>query len=140
MSDCLFCRIAAGEVPASFVLQEERCCAFLDIRPVNPGHLLVIPRSHAAGLADLDAADGAAMFQTARKLAAALRRSGLTCEGVNLWLADGAAAGQEVLHVHLHVVPRFAADGFGFKFGPDYGRQADAEQLTQIAAKIAACL
>ena len=80
------------------------------------------------------------MFRAAQKLAAALSRSGLPCEGVNLWLADGAAAGQEVFHAHLHVVPRFAADGFGFKFGPDYGGQPDAEQLAQIAAKIAAGL
>lgn len=140
MSECVFCKIIAGEIPGHFVLREKHCCAFLDIQPINRGHLLVVPRNHAAALADLTPADGAALFQTAQRLAAALRESGLPCEGVNLWLADGAAAGQEIEHVHLHVVPRHAGDGFGFTFGPDHGGQPDAELLSRTAARIAAKL
>ncbi len=82
----------------------------MDIGPVTPGHLLVIPKRHAPYLADLDEATGARMYRVATRLAHALRVSGLRCEGINLFLADGEAAGQEVFHVHLHVFPRFAGD------------------------------
>lgn len=110
-SGCIFCAIATGESVASVVHSDEHIVAFMDIRPVTPGHLLVIPRRHSVGLADLDAQDGARVFQAAQLLAGALLRSDLSCEGVNLLLADGMAAGQEVFHVHLHVIPRTQGDG-----------------------------
>ena len=107
---CIFCRIIAGQAPASIVYRDEVVGVFMDIRPVNAGHLLVGPLGHAASLADLPAPDGQHMFTVAQRMAAALRRSGLRCEAVNLFLADGVAAGQEVLHVHMHVLPRFEDD------------------------------
>ncbi len=109
---CVFCAIVAGREPASFVYSDDAIVAFLDIRPVNTGHLLVVPRAHAPSLAELDEPLGTRMFTVAQRLASALRASGLPCQGVNLFLADGEAAGQEVGHVHLHVLPRFAGDGF----------------------------
>jgi diadenosine tetraphosphate (Ap4A) HIT family hydrolase len=109
---CVFCDIVAGHAPASVVHSDEIVLALLDIRPLNTGHLLVIPRAHAAYLADLDPAVGSHMFAVAQRMAAALRRSGLPCDGVNLFLADGEAAFQEVFHTHLHVLPRTAGDGF----------------------------
>jgi len=136
MDDCIFCAILAGRQPASFVYRDERCAAFLDIRPVNPGHTLVVPIRHAANLAELDPEDGAQMFRVARRLAAMLRRSGLRCEGVNLFLADGEAAGQEIFHVHLHVLPRFRGDGFGLRFPPGYGQHPPRAELDQIARRI----
>jgi histidine triad (HIT) family protein len=111
-ADCVFCAIVAGREPASIVYSDDAIVAFLDMRPVNTGHLLVVPRAHAESLADLSEPLGARMFTVAQRLAAALRASGLRCEGVNLFLADGEAAGQEVGHVHLHVLPRFHGDGF----------------------------
>jgi histidine triad (HIT) family protein len=111
-NDCVFCRIVAGTAPASVAYRDETAVAFLDIRPMTPGHLLVVPRAHAAQLADLDPEIGGQLFRVGQRLAGALRRSGLRCEGVNLFLADGAAAGQEVFHVHLHVLPRYRGDGF----------------------------
>jgi histidine triad (HIT) family protein len=114
MDDCVFCRILTGELPGSMVYRDEQCAAFMDIQPINPGHVLVIPTRHAADLADLGAATTADLMTVAHRLAAALRASGLRCEGVNLFLADGAAAGQEVFHVHLHVFPRYIGEGFGF--------------------------
>ena len=140
MDDCIFCAILAGRAPASFVYRDERCAAFLDIRPVNPGHTLVVPMRHAANLAELDPEDGAQMFRVAQRLAAALRRSGLRCEGVNLHLADGEVAGQEVFHVHLHVVPRFRGDGFGLRFPPGYGHQPPRAELDEIAGRIESAL
>ena len=80
-----------------------------------------------AYLADLDPEDGAAVFETGRRAAAALRASSLRCEGVNLFLADGEAAGQEVFHVHLHVLPRYEGDGFGLRMPPDYSMRPRAE-------------
>ncbi|MCR4438231.1 MAG: HIT family protein [bacterium] len=140
MAECVFCEIVAGSRPASVVHRDQQCWAFLDIRPVNPGHVLVIPAQHASGLADLDPEAGAQMFRVAQKVARALRASGLRCEGVNLHLADGRAAGQEVFHVHLHVVPRYRGDGFGLRFGPDYGRLAPRAKLDAIAASLQAAL
>lgn len=140
MSDCIFCRILAGELPASPVYRDERCAAFMDIQPVNPGHLLVVPLAHAAYLAELDPETGAQMFRVAQRLATALRSSGLRCEGVNLFLADGEAAMQEVFHVHLHVIPRYDGDGFGLKFGDHYWQRPPRAELDQAAAQISAAL
>ena len=126
MADCIFCRILAGIEPASFVYRDEHCSAFMDILPINPGHVLVIPNRHAASLAELDPEDGAHLFRVAQRIAAAVRVTHVQCEGVNLFLADGAAAGQEVFHVHLHVLPRFASDGFGFRRS-SYGAPARSE-------------
>jgi histidine triad (HIT) family protein len=141
LSDCVFCRIVTGIEPASIAYRDETAIAFLDIRPATPGHLLVIPRQHAADLADLDPTTGGRLFQVAQRMAVALRRSSLRCEGVNLFLADGAAAGQRVFHVHVHVLPRFSGDGFGLRvsFGApsrsELDRAADAvrDGLAQAA-------
>lgn len=136
MSECIFCSILAGESPASFVYRDEVCSAFMDIQPVNPGHLLVIPNVHAAHLANIDGDTAAHLMRVAHRLAAALRSSGLRCEGVNLFLADGEAAMQEVFHVHLHVIPRFRGDGFGLKFGPHYFQRPERSELATAAAQI----
>ena len=140
MARCIFCDILTGELPASIVYQDERCTAFMDIQPVNPGHVLVVPNCHATFLADLDPETGAQMFQVAQRLAGALRRSGVRCEGVNLFLADGRAAMQEVLHVHLHVIPRYTGDGFGLRFGPGYHDRPGRVALEETAAKIVSAL
>jgi histidine triad (HIT) family protein len=124
---CAFCEILAGNAPASVVFEDERTVTFLDHRPVTPGHMLVIPRVHAEYLAGLDPEDGAQLFRVGMRAAAALRASSLRCEGVNFHLADGEVAGQEVFHVHLHVIARFAGDGFGLRFPPDYRIRERAE-------------
>jgi diadenosine tetraphosphate (Ap4A) HIT family hydrolase len=140
MDYCVFCEIIAGRQPASIVYRDDLCTAFMDIRPVNPGHLLVIPNRHATCLAELPEETGAQLFRVAQRLAAALRQSGVRCEGVNLFLADGEAAGQEVFHVHLHVLPRYRGDGFGLRFPPGYGRQAPRPELDEIAGRVRAAL
>ena len=124
---CVFCRLIARELEASVVHEDRRTVALMDIQPVTTGHVLVMPRGHSSSLADLDPADGAQMFRVAQLAAAALRHSGLRCEGVNLLLADGAAAGQDVFHVHLHVFPRFEGDGFGLRYPPAYAVRPRAE-------------
>lgn len=135
-TSCVFCNIIRGEAPASIVYADEQAMAFMDIQPVNPGHLLVVPRAHAAHLADLEPETGGHLFQVGMKLAVALRRSQVRCEGVNLFLADGAPAGQRVFHVHLHVLPRFHGDGFGFRFGPNYFCRPNRTALDDVAESI----
>jgi histidine triad (HIT) family protein len=136
MNRCVFCEIVGGRSPSSVVFQDERCIAFMDIQPVNPGHLLVVPIEHAATLSDLDEDVGAHVFRVAQRLAGALRASGIRCEGINLFLADGEAAGQEVFHVHLHVLPRFYGDGFGLRFGPNYTNKPDRQELEAAAQRV----
>lgn len=136
MIDCVFCRILSGELPVSIVYQDSGCTALMDIQPVNAGHVLVIPNHHAPSLADLSEETGAHLFSTAQRVAAALRKSGVKCEGVNLFLADGEAAGQEVFHAHLHVFPRFTGDGFGFRFGANYSTLPERSELDAIAQQI----
>jgi histidine triad (HIT) family protein len=134
--DCVICKLLSGELEVSLVYEDDVCSALMDIQPINTGHVLVVPRRHAAHLAELDAEDGAQMFRVAQRVAAALRRCDLKCEGVNFFLADGEAAGQEVFHVHLHVFPRYAGDGFGLKFPPGYQQRPSREELNEIAEAI----
>src|SRR5262245_43098952 len=107
---CGFCQIVAGCAPASVVYGDDEVLAFLDRAPVNPGHLLVIPKPQYPTLAEVPEATGARLFTVAARRAGALRCSGVRCEGVHLFLADGEAACQEVAHCHLHVVPRLPGD------------------------------
>jgi histidine triad (HIT) family protein len=136
MSDCIFCDIVNGKTEATLIWQDDLVSAFLDIQPVNAGHIDIVPNAHAANLADLPADSGAHMFRVAQRLAQALRDSGLPCEGVNLFLADGEAAMQEIFHVHLHVFPRITGDGFGLTFGPDYFMKPSRAELDQVGEKI----
>lgn len=136
-SDCIFCRVLAGELPGSFLYRDEHCAAFMDIQPVNPGHLLVVPVRHASYLADLEGDIAARLMLVAQHAAAALRASELRCEGVNFFLADGEAAMQEIMHVHLHVFPRFRGDGFGLRFSPEYyTRRPDRAELDKTAVDL----
>ena len=140
MDDCIFCRILAGRAPATVVWRDEACTAFMDIQPVNPGHVLVVANVHAAQLADLDEDTAAHLMRIGHRLTAALRASGLRCEGVNLFLADGEAAMQEIFHVHLHVFPRYAGDGFGLRFGPHYRERPGRTALEAAAEQVRAAL
>ncbi|UCC64301.1 MAG: HIT family protein [Anaerolineae bacterium] len=140
MASCVFCDIVTGRSPSSVVFKDDLCWAFMDIQPVNAGHVLVIPTRHVPSLAELDEETGAHLFQVAQRVAKALRHSGLRCEGVNLFLADGQAAGQEVFHVHLHVFPRYRGDGFGLKLGPEYYLLPARAELDEIAEQIRGAL
>lgn len=138
--DCIFCKIVRREEPAGIVAEDDTTIAFLDIVPINPGHTLVVPKAHAGNLEDMPAATGRKVFEMALRVASALRRSGLRCEGANLHLADRRAAGQEVDHVHLHVIPRFAGDGHRIRPGPSYGHLMDPADRDAIASKIRAAI
>ncbi len=134
MDGCIFCAIVAREAPASMVYEDEIASSFLTIGPVNPGHLLVIPKQHTPSLADLDEEAGMHLFKVTMQMAKALRYSGLQCEGINLFLADGEAAFQDVFHVHMHVFPRFQGDSF--KVDANWESKPSREELDKVAEHI----
>lgn len=141
MIDCIFCKILSGGGPVSVVYSDDLVVAFMDIQPVNLGHLLVVPRRHAPLMADVTPDEASAMMRVAQRATIALRASTLKCEGVNFFLADGEAAMQEVFHAHLHVFPRFRGDNFGLRFSPEYyTRRPPRQELDQHAAELRALL
>jgi histidine triad (HIT) family protein len=137
---CIFCRIVAGDAPASILCRDELVTAFMDIQPVTPGHLLVVPNAHGAYMSDIDEDTAAHLMRVGHRLNAAVRASGLQCEGVNFFVADGEAAMQDVFHVHLHVIPRFRGDGFGLRLPPDYHERPERSELDANADRIRAQL
>ena len=110
---CIFCRLVAGDIPSARVFEDELTLAFMDLGQVNPGHVLVASKRHAATLFELTADEAAALMRTAQRIALAVRAV-FDPDGVMLLQANGAVAGQTVGHVHLHVVPRHAGDGIDF--------------------------
>jgi histidine triad (HIT) family protein len=132
---CVFCGIARAEVPASTVYRDDTVMAFMDIRPVNTGHVLVVPLKHETSLLELDEGMAARMFTVGTRIASALKACGVRLDGFNLFLADGEVAGQEVFHVHLHVVPRFRGDGLGW-IRPDHDGPPTRSELEDIAQRI----
>jgi diadenosine tetraphosphate (Ap4A) HIT family hydrolase len=135
-TDCIFCEIISGQSEASIVFRDEQVTVFMDIHPVNPGHLLVVPNKHASSIDDVPEDACARMFIVGRRMARALRQSGLRCEGVNLLLADGAAAGQDVFHSHLHVIPRFKSNPGSVRMHANFSAAASRQELDAHAEAI----
>ncbi|MCR4274710.1 MAG: HIT family protein [Candidatus Campbellbacteria bacterium] len=109
MSDCIFCKIVAGKIPAEKVYEDEYTFAFLDLNPVNPGHTLVLPKKHFLNIFDTPEETLSHVVITAKKVATALKKTG--CDGVNIVSNNGGISGQIVFHAHIHVIPRLADDG-----------------------------
>ena len=136
MSECVFCKIVAGDLPSARVSEDELTLAFMDISAVNPGHVLVAVKPHVENIYGLDARLAAAAFQTARRVALALRQA-YAPEGVTVYQANGEVAGQTVFHFHLHLVPRYAGDGMSLIWP---GKNQTREQLDAAATKLRAAL
>src|SRR3954471_10453234 len=128
-ADCLFCRIAAGEIPSTRVDEDERTIAFMDINPATRGHLLVIPREHSADLLEIPQDDLEACARMAQKLAGRAKER-LDADGVNLLNSCGQAAWQTVFHFHLHVIPRYQDDPLRLPRVPGPG---DADEIAAAA-------
>ena len=138
-AECIFCGIAAGREPASFVYRDSQIVAFMSNAPVNRGHLLVIPHDHVTCFTDLAPSLAATLVRAAQRVALALRGSDLRCEGINLFLADGAVASQLVPHVHLHVIPRFTGDTFKLNSRggvTTFENMPPREELDRVAAVV----
>jgi histidine triad (HIT) family protein len=128
--DCLFCKIVDGEIPATRVHEDERTIAFMDINPATRGHLLVVPREHAADLTEVSPEDLAACAAAAQSLAARAKEK-LGADGVNLLNSCGRAAWQTVFHFHLHVIPRYQNDPLRLPWLPEPG---DRDEIADAAA------
>lgn len=131
MNDCLFCKIIKGEIPAVKVYEDDTVLAFLDIHPVNPGHVLIVPKIHSEGLLDADDAVLGQMVVVTKKVATAILQS-LGYEAFNLEQNNGPIAGQVIPHLHWHIVPRRADDGL--KHWP--GKEYVEGEATSVAEKI----
>jgi len=130
--NCILCKLAKREDPVSVVYEDELVLALMDIKPINAGHILVIPKEHLILHSELPDEVHDRIFRVARLINDALRETKLA-RGINLFLADGEEAGQEVFHFHLHIIPRFKDDGFGFTFPDDYEELPTRNELDDIA-------
>jgi histidine triad (HIT) family protein len=136
-SECIFCKIVAGDIPATIVHEDEDNLAFLDINPLSRGHLLVIPKAHYERLADAPAEVVAALGRVVPRLVRGVV-SAVGAEGLNIFVADGRVAGQEIPHVHFHLVPRSSGDGVRFRWRPSgYGESEIEEVAEAIRAELA---
>lgn len=133
-TDCVFCKIVAGEIPTDIVYQDEHTLAFLDIQPSATGHTLVIPKKHAESIFDVDEVTLARTMETVRKVAPAVR-DGAEAKGVHINSNHGAAAGQIVFHLHFHILPRHDRSEFEF-----WGHREFTPADTAVGEKIRAAL
>lgn len=112
MDDCLFCKIISGEIPAKIVYEDDTSIAFLDIAPCTEGHTVVIPKKHYENFTDMNEKDAGNLFASVKKIASAVEKA-TGADGSNIGLNNGKAAGQEVPHVHIHIIPRKDGDDGG---------------------------
>lgn len=140
MSQCIFCKIISGEIPAAKIYEDELVLAFLDIGPINFGHTLVIPKEHHESSATIPEATAGRMFRVGSRIGIALKRK-FEYEAFNLHLADGTAAGQVVMHAHLHVVPRGVEDGFRWNWRQLSYKEGEIKEFAgELSARVAADL
>lgn len=130
-NDCIFCKIIAGEIPSTKIYEDDFSYAFLDISPVNKGHTLVVPKKHCVNLMDIPDDDLGELMIAAKKVAIAVKE-GMECDGISLAMSNEKAAGQEVFHAHVHIMPRFSSDGL--KHWPH--KSYDPGEMEKISEKI----
>ena len=131
--DCIFCKIRKGEIPADKIYEDEHTFAFLDIRPINKGHALVIHKNHHQDIFDTPAEELCAMMATAKKVAEAVVKE-TNADGVNIGMNNKAVAGQAVWHSHLHIIPRFEGDGLRHWPGKEY-EEGEAAKMAEAIKK-----
>jgi histidine triad (HIT) family protein len=131
--DCIFCKIVAGELPATIVDEDERTVSFMDINPATRGHVLVVPRRHAQDLLSVGSEDLEAVAVAAQRLAVRMTER-LEVAGVNLINSCGAAAWQTVFHLHMHVIPRYQEDPLRLPWSPAPG---DPQEIADAAQELA---
>jgi histidine triad (HIT) family protein len=132
MSDCIFCKLVAGQIPATRVYEDAHTLAFMDLGHVNPGHVLVAVKKHAANLFELEEAQAEAVARACVKISKALK-SAFEPEGLSVYQANGKAAGQTVFHYHVHLLPRHSGDGMELVWPV---KNPPREKLEGYAAKI----
>ncbi len=131
MPDCLFCKIIRGELPTNKIYEDEKTFAFLDINPVNPGHVLVVPKKHAVDVFEIEESEWDTVMRVVRKISLAIEEA-LKPTGINLGMNNKSGAGQVVFHAHVHIMPRFPNDGHELWKGKPYPEG----EAVQVAEKI----
>ena len=134
--DCIFCKIANGEIPSTTIYEDDTFRVILDLGPANPGHALILPKEHFRDITEIDADTAAKVLPLAAKIGTALKE-GLGCDGFNVVQNNGPAAGQTVFHFHVHIIPRYDADPKMVTWTP--GTYEDGE-MEKVAEKIRAAL
>ncbi len=134
--ECIFCKIAAGEIPSATVYEDEQFRVILDLSPASKGHELILPKKHAADVTELDEETAAKVLPLAARVGKAMKQA-LGCDGFNLVQNNGAAAGQTVMHFHMHVIPRYEGGPSMVTWEPG---TSDSEELAQVAEQIQAAL
>jgi len=112
--DCIFCKIISNELPSYKIYEDDYTIAILDINPINPGHVLVLPKVHYGKLSEIDEMEAIPIFRTLKRIEKVVAESG--CTGTNILQNNGRDAGQEIGHVHFHIIPRFKNDSFRMKY------------------------
>ena len=129
-NNCVFCAIAANEIPSFKVYEDDLVLAYLDINPFSKGHTLVIPKEHSSGLLDTPEETLAALVARVKKVASHLKAT-LPCDGFNILQNNGEAAGQTVMHIHFHIVPRYGKEEISF-----VSQKVDMDELKALADRI----
>lgn len=132
MDGCIFCKIAAGEIPSTTVYEDEDLRVIADISPANLGHLLILPKAHAKDLTELPAEMACKVMITAQKVVKAMQE-GLHPDGINVLQNNGEAAGQTVMHYHMHIIPRYQGDSVRIGWEPMQGL---TNQVAEAADKV----
>ena len=130
--DCIFCKIANGEIPSKTIYEDVDFRVILDLGPATKGHALILPKSHAANLYELPENVAAKVLPVAKKVASSMKEK-LNCDGLNLVQNNGEVAGQTVMHFHMHVIPRYKEDGQNINWVPG---EATQEELESVAKQI----
>ncbi|KSV58446.1 HIT family protein [Acetivibrio ethanolgignens] len=134
--DCIFCKIAAGEIPSKTLYEDESFRVILDISPASKGHAIILPKNHAANLYELSDEDASRILVVAKKVATVMQDI-LHCDGLNVLQNNGEAAGQSVFHLHVHLIPRYENDRINIKWAPG---TPDDTFLSEFADKVSTAL
>lgn len=128
MENCIFCKIANGEIPAATLYEDENFRVILDLGPASKGHALILPKSHAANIYELSDEMAAKAMILAKKMATAMTAA-LKCDGFNIVQNNGECAGQTVFHFHMHLIPRYKGDQVGITWHPGELNDVDKEEI-----------
>lgn len=134
MSDCIFCKIANGDIPSATLYEDERFRVILDLGPASKGHALILPKEHFANLYEIDDETAAAAMVLAKKMATAMTKA-LGCSGFNLVQNNGESAGQTVFHFHMHLIPRYDNDGIRLGWKPGTLTEEEKEETLASVQK-----
>lgn len=135
-NNCIFCKIANGEIPSTTVYEDDMFRVILDLSPATKGHALILPKQHMANIYEMDEPTAQKVFVLASNIATAMKKA-LNCDGINIVQNNGEAAGQTVFHFHMHIIPRYINDGQNINWIPG---TSEPEEREKIAQKIKAAL